>query len=121
MNRSISTPVQIPGAPTEALGHEADGETKFTTAKARKTTETDKDAEIAALKAQLADAKRLPQVVFEPKTPHGVAALAASDTANMTVAQVMQAIAEGSMRKPMTHYLCADGYYSRQEIPEHLR
>jgi hypothetical protein len=70
----------------------------------------DKDAEIAALRAQLAKAKK--QSVIEPTTPHGQAALAASDTANMTVAQVMEAIDSGRMPEPKAHYLCRDGYFS---------
>lgn len=134
MGRSTAKPAQIPGAPPtdatdlDAAGigvdapdvgaapdaAEGEGETKFVTNKGRKPSHEEKDAEIAALKAELAEAKRLPQVVYEPKTPHGLAALASSDTAGMTVKQVMAAIDAGQLREPLNSYLCADGYYARR-------
>jgi len=136
MSRSTSKPAQIPGAPAtdsdaadtaaqagageggQGVGNadlnEGTGETVFTTAKPRRATHEEKDARIAELEAKLAEAQRLPQVVYEPTTPHGAAALAASDTAGMTVKQVMAAIDAGQLREPLSSYLCADGYYARR-------
>ena len=75
--------------------------------------EVDKDAEIAALKAQLA-ASKLPQVVYEPVTPNGKRALEASAFAHLTVAQLMAEIDAGNVKEPITSMLCADGYYARR-------
>jgi len=70
-------------------------------------------AENQALKAKAA----LPQVVYEPTTPHGLAALESSETANMTVVEVMAAIQAKRLREPVTSYLCKDGYYCRPFMP----
>jgi hypothetical protein len=78
----------------------------------------EKDAQIAALKAQLAEltaASKLPQVVTEPVTPHGAIALAQSAFAGMTVAELMAGIDAGKYREPpVTSVLCADGWYARR-------
>jgi len=50
----------------------------------------------------------------EVPTPHGAAALASSETGDMTVAEVMAAIDAGRLREPFNHYLCKDGYYARR-------
>lgn len=71
-------------------------------------------AENLALTTAAAERDKLPQAVYEPETPHGKANLAASDTATMTVAQVMAAIDAGKLKEPVNSYLCADGYYSRR-------
>lgn len=140
MGRSSTKPSQIPGAPAGDTPDDADtgaqgaglgddspdvgtdpseGETKFVTTKGRKATHEEKDARIAELEAKLAAAQaapKLPQVVFEPKTPHGKAALAASDTAEFTVAQVMAKIDAGELREPLNNCLCSDGYYVRRGL-----
>lgn len=77
----------------------------------------DKDARIAELEAKLAAQEaesKLPKVVYEPVTPHGAAALAASDYAGMTVAELMAMIDAGRAKEPMTSVLCADGWYARR-------
>lgn len=78
----------------------------------------DKDAQIAALQAQLAEMQaqaKLPQVVYEPITPHGAQALAQSQFAGMTVAQLMAGIDAGKYREPpVTSVLCSDGWYARR-------
>lgn len=71
-------------------------------------------AQLEAENARLKAAAKLPQVVYEPTTPHGEANLAASATAGMTVAQVVQAIDEKRLPEPTNSYLCADGYYARR-------
>lgn len=75
-------------------------------------------AENAALKAAAKPAQ--PSVVYEPKTPHGIARLAASEYAGMTVAELVHAIDTGAASElaPSTNALCSDGYYcSRARIP----
>lgn len=122
MGRSASQPVQTPGAPAPDTAGSADDSTTSTEAAA------DPDARIAELEAQLAAQAeenerlraaaaadpKLPQVVYEPETPHGKEKLAASATAGMTVAQVQQAIDDKRLPEPITSYLCADGYYARR-------
>ena len=66
------------------------------------------------LRAAAAADQKLPQVVYEPETPHGKEKLAASATGSMTVAQVQQAIDEKRLPEPVTSYLCVDGYYARR-------
>ena len=133
MGRSASQPVQTPGAPAPDTAGSADDSTTATQEQAASTTSTeaaaDPDARIAELEAQLAaqaeenerlraaaasSQPKLPQVVYEPKTPHGKEKLAASATGSMTVAQVQQAIDEKRLPEPVTSYLCADGYYARR-------
>ena len=83
--------------------------------------------EIAKLKAQLAAARTensglkaaakvstLPQVVYEPTTPHGRAARADSKFGHLTVAQLVVEIDAGRATEPFTSVLCADGYYARR-------
>lgn len=81
-----------------------------------RTSATDpRDAEIAALKAQLADveaAKKLPQVVYEPETPHGAVKLAESEFRNLTTTQLMAKIKRGDVEAPRTGVLCADGWFA---------
>lgn len=132
MGRSASQPVQTPGAPAPDTAGSADDSTTATQEQAALTTSTeaaaDPDARIAELEAQLAAQAeenerlraaaaadpKLPQVVYEPETPHGKEKLAASATAGMTVAQVQQAIDDKRLPEPVTSYLCADGYYARR-------
>lgn len=74
-------------------------------------------AENAALKAGSKTAQA--SVVYEPKTPHGQARLAASEYAGMTVAELVHAIDTGAASElaPSTNALCIDGYYcSRARI-----
>jgi len=74
-------------------------------------------AENAALKA--AGKTLQPSVVYEPKTPHGQARLAASEYADMTVAELVHAIDTGAASElaPSENALCSDGYYcSRARI-----
>jgi len=66
------------------------------------------------LRSAAAADPKLPQVVYEPETPHGKEKLAASATAGMTVAKVQQAIDDKRLPEPVTSYLCADGYYARR-------
>ena len=117
MDRQMPRAIAIPGAPTQPEpvdAPETEGQTKFVSNKGRKSDLDPRDARIAELEAQVAAAARLPQPVFEPVTPHGKAALASSETAHMTVAEVMAAINTGALREPMNNYLCSDGYYSRR-------
>jgi hypothetical protein len=72
-------------------------------------------AELAALRAENAALKakaELPQTVFEPETPHGKIARAASEFAHLTVAELMAKIDAGEAKEPFTSVLCADGYYT---------
>lgn len=139
MGRSASQPVQTPGAPAPDTAGSADDSTTATQEQAALTTSTeaaaDPDARIAELEARIAELEaqlaaqaeenerlraaaaadpKLPQVVYEPETPHGKEKLAASATAGMTVAQVQQAIDDKRLPEPITSYLCADGYYARR-------
>lgn len=76
-------------------------------------------AQLAALQAQLAEAnaqrvqpKPDEGVVYEPKTPHGAQALAASEFRSMTTTEVHAKVIAGEISlggKPSV--LCADGYY----------
>lgn len=113
--RDTKQPVQTPGAPSDE-DHETKGPAQVKPGK----DSADKDAQIAKLQAELAAAQALnakpdlPNVVYEPVTPHGKEKLLASDTANMTVAEVMQAIKDGTMSEPISMTLCRDGWYVRQ-------
>lgn len=69
------------------------------------------EAENARLRAAAESKPELPQVLYEPVTPHGAEKLAASPTAHLTVAQVMASIDEGRMKEPTTNLLCRDGWY----------
>lgn len=80
---------------------------------AKVAVQAEENERLRAASAAAGD-ENLPKVVFEPETPHGKAALEASATRGMTVAQVMQAIDEKRLPEPTTSYLCADGYYSRR-------
>lgn len=117
MGRSATQNVQTPGA----VAPQDDAATA--------EQPTDQAAVIAALQAQLkaqevenarlraassAADSGLPQVVYEPETPHGKEAMRTSPTAHMTVGQVQAAIDAGEMAEPVTSYLCKDGYYSRR-------
>lgn len=117
MARTTRTPGADDGAPptpeAEALG--------------ATLTPDEAAAQIAALKAQLAEtnarlsglvaAQAVPAgdaVVFEPETPHGKMRLAESPTRNMTTAEVAELIDAGKMSEPTTSYLCRDGYFTRR-------
>jgi len=119
MGRSASQPVQTPGAPAPDTAGSADDSTTATQEQdASVVGQAERIAKLEAENAKLravvsADAK-LPQVVYEPQTPHGKEKLAASATAGMTVAQVQQAIDDKRLPEPVTSYLCADGYYARR-------
>jgi hypothetical protein len=76
------------------------------------------EAELAALKAEnaaLKQAASLPQVVYEPQTPKGKEARAASLFGHLTVAQLMAAIDAKDVDEPMNSVLCIDGYYVRRK------
>lgn len=77
--------------------------------------------QVAALKAQLKAAHdqldssaKLPAVVFEPVTPKGAEAIAASAyyDEGITSKQLMAMIDAGEAKEPMTAVLCKDGYYA---------
>lgn len=77
--------------------------------------------QVAALKAKLKEAEdklatdpKLPQVVFEPTTPKGAEAIAASPyySAGITSKELMRRIDAGEVHEPITSVLCADGYYT---------
>jgi hypothetical protein len=110
-SQPVLTPGAIPAAETEEVA-QAPAASQDAMADVIKAMQ----AEIAALKAAAAasDAAKLPQVVYEPQTPHGIARLAESATAHMTVAEVMAAISDKRMPEPETNYLCKDGYYVRR-------
>lgn len=104
MGRTSNQPVETPGAAAaDTAAH--DGPTLTVEEQLAAA-----QAELAALKAKAA----LPQVVYEPKTPHGAAALSASAYASMTVAELMAKIDAGEVKEPITSALCADGYYARR-------
>lgn len=71
-------------------------------------------AQLKAQSEQLASATKLPAVVFEPTTPKGAEAIAASPyyAEGITSKQLMAKIDAGEAREPMTSVLCADGYYA---------
>jgi hypothetical protein len=116
--RNPSQPVLMPGAaeqPSAPADEAAPAEGVAQSAAAL--------AEIAALKAKLAAAEAEAaslrktedtSLVFTPVTPHGAQKLAISETAHMSVAEVMAAIADGSLSEPQNNYLCKDGYYTRR-------
>lgn len=121
-NRSASQPVQTPGATQQPQGDDDQAEVGQDAAQP-----TDMAEVIAALQAKVqalesaaaaTEAAKLPQVVYEPETPHGAARLATSPTAHMTVAEVRQAIDDKRMPEPSTNYLCRDGYYCRRPRSE---
>lgn len=76
--------------------------------------------QVAALKAQLKAAheqlegSKLPQVVFEPVTPKGAEAIAASPyySEGITSRELMRRIDAGECREPTVSVLCVDGYYT---------
>jgi hypothetical protein len=81
----------------------------------------DDTPQVAALKAQLkaqaeqlAGATKLPQVVYEPTTPKGAEAIAASPyyAKGITSKELMRQIDAGEVREPLSSVLCADGYYA---------
>lgn len=104
MGRISNQPVETPGAAApDTAAH--DGPTL--------TVEENlaaAEAELAALKAKAA----LPQVVYEPTTPHGAIRLQESEYASMTVAELMARIDAGQVKEPITSALCSDGYYARR-------
>lgn len=111
-----STPPQVPGAESAAAAQ------PNTPPNVASMTEDEKDALIAKLQAEnevQAKQLALPQVVYEPKTPKGEAAIAASSVAHMSVDAVRTAIQAGDLDPPTTSYLCANGWYARndQDIP----
>lgn len=119
MGRSVSQAIHTPGATAapDSAGSVDHDTTATQDQDASVVGQAERIAKLEAENAKLravvsADAK-LPQVVYEPQTPHGAQRLAASATGDMTVAEVMQAIAEGRMVEPVTNYLCRDGYYCR--------
>ena len=76
-----------------------------------------RDGEIAALQASKSAAAKanLPVGVYEPVTPKGKQALAASAFAHLTVDQLIEKIDAGEVQEPrVTSFLCADGYYCRR-------
>lgn len=110
MARSTSQAIQTPGAASTPDTAE--------TAPDAAAPASDQSARIAELEAQIAALSAQPPAqptgVYEPQTPHGVAALKASSTGSMTIAEVMQAIDDKRLPEPITSYLCADGHYARR-------
>lgn len=106
--------VEVPGEPSARTGEDVDASASQDAAPddvaALRAQLATKEAENAELKAKAA----LPQVVYEPVTPHGAAAMAASAVSEMTVAQVMAEIDAGRLKEPITSYLCSNGYYARR-------
>jgi hypothetical protein len=123
MGRPANLNIQTPGstgAPAAAAAQaNTEPDEQFSgEGEAGASEQSDKDAEIAALKAQLAalsSKPNLPQVVTEPVTPHGAIALAQSQFSHMTVAQLMAGIDTGQYREPTSNsVLCSDGWYCRR-------
>jgi hypothetical protein len=113
MSRSTAQPIQTPGE----VAQEPAAEAQAPSAAPVEPEPADQAARIAELEAEIAKLKadpKLPQVVYEPETPHGKEKLAESATGGMTVAEVMQAIDDKRLPEPVTTYLCADGYYARR-------
>lgn len=78
-------------------------------------------AMIADLQAQLAQANALlaaaragnamPSVVFEPDTPHGIQARAASKFNHITSGELHRQVVEKTVKLTSRHVLCKDGWY----------
>ena len=126
MGRPASQSVQVPGAQSsgddvDEEGVHADADVVQLSGKAADSSGTAKlkaqlaaaNAENASLRAA-AEVSKLPQVVYEPNTPHGVAARASSAFGHLTVNQLMAEIDAGRVREPINSVLCADGYYARR-------
>jgi hypothetical protein len=107
---------EMPGAENPGMpdGDAADPALRIAELEARLAAAQQATSEANARAAEAASKAALPQVVYEPTTPKGAQALAASNTANMTTAQVMLAIDEGKLAEPVCSYLCSDGYYARR-------
>lgn len=92
--------IQIPGAPVEAE---------------IEAPIDPKDAEIAALRAQLA-AAGVPatpdSIVFEPVTQHGAGYIAASEHRHLTAAELNAQVRKGEVKLVDHHVLCKDGWYA---------
>lgn len=77
--------------------------------------EEDKDAEIAALKAQLAVAQLaaapLQVLVTEGNGPHNLQAIADSKHRHLTTAELHQQVMAGTAKLVDRHVLCKDGWY----------
>ena len=125
MGRPTTQRVQTPGAPTPDTAAQDDADTSVLE-EGTAAAPGDSD-DVAQLKAQLAAAQaenaglkaaaevsKLPQLVYEPETPHGKLARDASEFKHLTVAQLMAEIDAGNAREPMNSVLCADGYYCRR-------
>jgi hypothetical protein len=93
--------IQIPGAPVEAEAG---------------TPIDPKDAEIAALRAQLAAAGGTPttpdSIVFEPVTPHGAGYIASSEHRHLTASELNAMVRKGEVKLVDHHVLCKDGWYA---------
>jgi hypothetical protein len=107
---------EIPGAenPGQPDGDAADPALRIAELEASLAAAQQAAIEANARATEAASKAALPQVVFEPATPHGSKALAASETGHMTMAEVMAAIDAGQLDEPTNAYLCSDGYYARR-------
>lgn len=131
MPRPANQPVHTPGVAPTALDqgntddkdNAPEHEARVVTGKqgvTGKPLPDDKDAEIALLRQRLAKAEEAAKpkagVIYEPETPNGKKAKAASQFAHLTVAELMAEIDTGNVAEPITSVLCADGYYATRAV-----
>lgn len=116
----MSRAVSVPGEVDDVAVAEARAVARAALAKpvAEAVTGPDDD-ELTRLRAELAAANAklaaVPQVidsaVYVPVTPKGALAMAASQFAHLTVAELMAKIDAGEAKEPFTSVLCRDGHY----------
>jgi hypothetical protein len=119
--------VQIPGAPAASPGAAAPDTAAAGTPPAPgpdATAEVDpRDAEIAALRAQLA-AKNAPpgeQLIFEADGPNVRRHKAESKHLHLTTAELDKQVRSGKVKLAEHHVLCKDGWYVNPEADKRDR
>lgn len=100
----VEQAVQIPGEP-DTSGDRESAQQELLRLRAENEA-------LKLAKDEAASVAKLPQVVYEPVTAHGKAAMDASPTKEFTVEQVRKMIREGVLQMPTTSYLCKNGYYA---------
>lgn len=99
-------PVQVPGAPADTAVEEQQQEQA-----ARPAAVDPRDAEIAALRAQLA-AKSAPLVAAEADGPNTRRYKAESKHRHLTSAELHAQVRAGEVPLTEHHVLCSDGWYA---------